>query len=246
MDDEQTIAEMDAADLGTGAARQPDLGKSALERIRERYTQGSANETVDLDVPGYEGDVAVRYRVLPFEKARELEIAATREPQSNPYRELRVMMDELIHACDCILVRVEGGDRVPLTEGGDREHVVRPGGPTARGPVGRAPDRRGRDGEPGADPRARAAHGPGALQRLSVVAPEPRAPGGLGGIARQPEFYSAVQVAAAGGGVGDALRYLEASPQDQALMDALAEAALERIESERAWAFHYAMTGKKD
>lgn len=109
----------DTAQLGTGATRQPDLGKTALDRIRQRYTTGSANDTTDIDVPGYEGDVAVRYRVLPFEDARRIEMAAAREPDSNAYRELRVMMDELIHACDSIIVRVEGGDMVPLTDNGD-------------------------------------------------------------------------------------------------------------------------------
>lgn len=106
------------AQRGVGAGHERSSGLAALDRIREKVSRGEANATKDLDVPGYDGELAVRYKVLPFERAREIELAAARDPSD--YRELRVMCDELIDACECVLWRGEDGQMHPLEDGAGR------------------------------------------------------------------------------------------------------------------------------
>lgn len=117
---EQT-AELDAVEapereLGTGTLTDRTSARTALERIRAKHASGrKQNSTVDLDVPGFDGDVKVRYRVPPWEESRRIEMAGAKDPSD--YAELRVMMDEMIHSCDSILVNTAEG-MVPLTENG--------------------------------------------------------------------------------------------------------------------------------
>jgi hypothetical protein len=126
-----------AQGLGTGAGAAAPAGDvpahgsgfSDLDRIRERAAKGPANKTHDLDIPGFNGELSVRYKVLPFERARAIELERASDPSD--WRELRVMMDEMIEACECILVSGEDGQMVPLAGEGGR--LVRFDGRLAKG-----------------------------------------------------------------------------------------------------------------
>src|SRR4051812_13893773 len=89
-------------------------GGAPLAAVRERLAHKQVNTTEDIELPGaLEGELAVRYHALGYERAQEI---AGRD-RSGPRAGLAQRMDELINACTCILVR-EGDKWVELAEGG--------------------------------------------------------------------------------------------------------------------------------
>lgn len=100
MSDETAIAEPQ------GGVRRPDNMRDQLRRKREEI---GSQETIDLDVPGYDGMLVARYRSLPYDEIKA--IADSAEAGSNPRKELVANADFLIRACEQVLIRDEAGLR---------------------------------------------------------------------------------------------------------------------------------------
>lgn len=99
---------------------QPDAG-SVLGRLRARRDDLAQDHHLDLDIPGYDGDLVARYR--PLTAAEQTRIAAKVEradrlagnDEQAAEAQLRTALDTIIASCVEILVR-EDGVMVPLAE----------------------------------------------------------------------------------------------------------------------------------
>lgn len=72
---------------------------STLDRIRQRREALKASKTLDLVVPGYQGDVAVRYRLVEDDAFEKLAQDAT------DGKNIEANLDLLIRACESVLAR---------------------------------------------------------------------------------------------------------------------------------------------
>lgn len=77
---------------------------SMLARLRERRAELGADKFVTRDVPGYDGDLAVRYKWVPYEQLAAKGQALTKV--KNPtQRDLFAALDTLATLCVEVLVR---------------------------------------------------------------------------------------------------------------------------------------------
>lgn len=89
---------------------------SIRDRIRAEREAIAAEKTLDLLVPGYKGQLAIRYRSV---SDRELD-AFIKQIQKDGEAGIRANYDLLIECCETVLVRVqEDGDLEPLTDDQD-------------------------------------------------------------------------------------------------------------------------------
>ncbi len=96
---EEAIAAPGSRNSPAGAATPLDRIKGRLEELRqERHTE--------IDIPGYGGELVVRYRPVKWEALRE--IARRVEQSKSPRRELDGQASTLIDACQEVLIRVDG------------------------------------------------------------------------------------------------------------------------------------------
>lgn len=91
-----------AGEIGAAFSASP----SVLDRIRRKAAEGSEKH-LDLLVPNYGGDIAVRYRAIDPERLEEI---ASKEG-------LNAGLDSLIACCEGILVQGDAGLE-PLTKDG--------------------------------------------------------------------------------------------------------------------------------
>jgi hypothetical protein len=93
----------------------PDV--SVLGRLRDKRRNAAHKQVVDLAVPGYDGELFVRYRLLdPLVERKEIAdrvLAQFRENDQDAEREYYILNDTLIAACVAIFAKVEG-KLVPL------------------------------------------------------------------------------------------------------------------------------------
>lgn len=97
-------------------------GRSVVDRIRARHEASQGAKTIDLPVPGYEpekgkpSDLGVRYRPLrPEDLARLEKVAVDTQVETR----IKLHIDSLIAACECILIRNERGEFTPLLIDGE-------------------------------------------------------------------------------------------------------------------------------
>lgn len=90
---------------------------SILGRLREKRRESAHKQIIDLDIPGYDGELVVRYRLLdPLVERKEIAdrvLAKFRESNQDAEREYYILTDTLIAACVAIFARVDG-KLVPL------------------------------------------------------------------------------------------------------------------------------------
>lgn len=86
-----------------------DRHDSMRAQLRARREELRAKTTVDLLVPGYDGDLAVRYKAIPEDEFDKLVSKMQRGTNMD------AALDLLAKACDCILVR-EGDVLEPLED----------------------------------------------------------------------------------------------------------------------------------
>jgi hypothetical protein len=86
--------------------------RSPLDRLRSRYRELQGPQHKDLDVPGYQGDLVARYKLIDPDVAK----ARGRQLAKIPAEERLLIgaIDQLIEACDSIWVRNDDGDLEPL------------------------------------------------------------------------------------------------------------------------------------
>lgn len=83
---------------------------SVLDLIHERREQLAAERTLDLLVPGHDGNLAVRYHAEPLEELTDEFRKAQRKRDTDPL----AGTDILVRLCETILIRNEEGDLQPL------------------------------------------------------------------------------------------------------------------------------------
>lgn len=117
MEDEGTAveegsgAELEASSQleSNGKVEHPNL----LDELRERRAEIGSDRTMDLEVPGYDGLLVVRYRRLEWDEISK--IATKTEKSKNPRRILLHQVDVLIAACEQVLI-VHEGSLKPINE----------------------------------------------------------------------------------------------------------------------------------
>lgn len=95
------------------------VAMSVLDRVRARRAEVMAERTIDLEVPGYDGDLVVRFR--PLEGPVFARLAFALNPQAGERMEDRrhsaIYTEALIEGCVEVMVRpAPGAPPVPLTE----------------------------------------------------------------------------------------------------------------------------------
>lgn len=87
---------------------------SFLERVRARRAEQRAERHIDIDLPGYGGDVVLRFGPVSWEVVQQ--VADRAQKGKDPRRMLNAQADLLIAACREVLVRVDG-EVGPIVEG---------------------------------------------------------------------------------------------------------------------------------
>lgn len=91
--------------------------QTVLDGLRAKRQALGEKQTIVIDVPGYDGDLAVRYVWRPYEDlARKGQALA--KVKSPTQRDLFGAADILAECCEEVLIRVEGHE-TPLSEDGD-------------------------------------------------------------------------------------------------------------------------------
>lgn len=90
------------------------MSDTLLTRLRERRAALGAARTTDLDVPGYDGAIVVRYKWVPYEEMAKAgrKLAKIKD---DTRQQLAAAADTLVMCCESILLRVED-DLQPLAE----------------------------------------------------------------------------------------------------------------------------------
>lgn len=96
------------------------LDRSPFEHLRRRRQQIANIKYLDLDIPGYGGELVARYKLLNWDHVRR--IAKKHENSREKRKLLYAQVDLLIEACDGFYRRVDGGEELaPL----DPERTIR-------------------------------------------------------------------------------------------------------------------------
>lgn len=100
-----------------GSAQEISNGAGSLQaRARHRRDRLLKHKTTIIEVPGYEGILAVEYRAISYQEGRK--IAARQERQSDEaLRELYIAADQLIAASVNAYEVTDDGDQKPLNMG---------------------------------------------------------------------------------------------------------------------------------
>lgn len=109
----------DTTDLPTDAEVEDALDVSPLGRLRAKREQLAGHSgTLTLEVPGYDGELHVRYKYVPFNEAKKRgEIMLKETPKE--FHELYGCADTLLLCCDEVLMRdQETHELVPLSRDG--------------------------------------------------------------------------------------------------------------------------------
>jgi hypothetical protein len=84
-----------------------------LTTLRSRRQEIGEAKSVDLEVPGYDGALVIRYGKVDWDELRR--IAGKAQKSKSPRRELNAQADTLVAACQEVLIRV-GEELLPITE----------------------------------------------------------------------------------------------------------------------------------
>lgn len=88
---------------------------SSLDRIRARRAELERKQTIDLIIPGYEGQFGARYRILSDDELDKL-LKGVDGREVTISKGIESTLDVLIAACECLLVIPDDGEQFePLT-----------------------------------------------------------------------------------------------------------------------------------
>lgn len=95
----------------------PTQRRGLEERLRRRREAiGAQDRSIDLDVPGYGGDLLVRYGMIEGGWDVIKKIGERVQKSKNPRAELLAACDTLVFACKGIYVRQDSGAIEPLDD----------------------------------------------------------------------------------------------------------------------------------
>jgi hypothetical protein len=87
---------------------------SPLERLRALRKEKHEETTQVFPLPGYNGELGARYRVMPWEKTTSIQQRALKQLGKDPRADIHMFMDELIQSCVEIVMPGEDGEWEPL------------------------------------------------------------------------------------------------------------------------------------
>jgi hypothetical protein len=88
----------------TNGAPPSEALASLRERVQARREALQAQQSITLDVPGYNGELRARYRLIDFREARRInERIDTLRDLDSATRELYIAADTLVIACEAVL-----------------------------------------------------------------------------------------------------------------------------------------------
>lgn len=101
-----------------------NLAPSIRDALVAKREHNAAHRTTDLDIPGYEGKLFCRYKLLDSKRLNSIGDRVMKTMRENDERALAGALDTLIAACDEFYVRYEGRE-IPLREVIGQEEQVR-------------------------------------------------------------------------------------------------------------------------
>jgi hypothetical protein len=106
--DEQPIREDEPGQPSTDDAQ--DLGVSVLDRLKKRREEIGAKKYINLDIPGYSGELVARFKRMRWEALKD--IAEQAEGSQAKRKELNGHADVIATACEQLIIRrsLPGGD----------------------------------------------------------------------------------------------------------------------------------------
>ena len=84
----------------------PDPSESPLDALRRQRQQIGEAKEVTLDIPGYDGKLAARYRKMDYDELRE--ISRRFQKSKHPDKLLRLQCATIAAACVELLIRKDG------------------------------------------------------------------------------------------------------------------------------------------
>lgn len=104
------------------------LGKESItSRLRKAAQEAADDKTTDIDIPGYNGELFCRYRLLTGEELDNI-VKKNREDSPRSEQLRNVTLDNLITSCQEFWLREEGKE-IPIRQhpeyDGDRDVAVR-------------------------------------------------------------------------------------------------------------------------
>jgi hypothetical protein len=96
------VTASDPADPGNAAT-----GSTAADRLRARHQRLQQAHHEDIDVPGYDGDLVGRYKIIPPDELRKRARLIAKVPPEQ--RSEIAAIDQIIAACDSLWSRGDDG-----------------------------------------------------------------------------------------------------------------------------------------
>lgn len=120
-----TGIDVDPAAWHAGDEEQPaaHAAGSILGQIAQRRAElAQGRKPLDLEIPGYDGQLWCRYRFVSYDRLANIGVRLTRTVKDEATRNLLGCVDTLIACCDEILVRNQAGALVSMSSeiGDDR------------------------------------------------------------------------------------------------------------------------------
>jgi hypothetical protein len=104
---------MEDFDQGAEATKTPVT--SEIERLRELRRGITENRTIELDIPGYNGLLVARYRLLDWKTVRGI-VKRLENKQSQSEAEMLSQMDTIASACVELLLRKEDDSLIGMDD----------------------------------------------------------------------------------------------------------------------------------
>jgi hypothetical protein len=101
---EQETVELKEAEL-------PEPEESLVDRLRKQRQAVAENKFTDLDIPGYNGDLFCRYRLLDGTELDQIIRKVRRTVKDRSEQVMAATLDNIITACEELWVRDNGKER---------------------------------------------------------------------------------------------------------------------------------------
>jgi hypothetical protein len=88
---------------------------SVMESLRAKHRELRESKTLDLPIPGYDGDLVARYRLLTMKELENIGNRVQKQVKNQGDRVLRASLDAIIVACEGMYYNRDGR-LVPLSE----------------------------------------------------------------------------------------------------------------------------------
>jgi hypothetical protein len=99
---------------------------SIQDRLAKRREAVAQNKVHDIDIPGYDGELFCRYRLLSGDEVQSITVKVSKQSGDRSEKMLAIVCDNLIAACQEFWVRDNGnGKEIPVRGFLDLEEPVR-------------------------------------------------------------------------------------------------------------------------